>query len=99
MTKALTLAHMKGKAWRPEDSFGARLRLVRGELGLTVEDIALRCGVRTPTWSSWERGSLPRGMHRIVERIAEVTGVDREWLMWGGSLTRSTRWYDERVAA
>jgi hypothetical protein len=32
-------------------------------------------------------------MNRIVERIAAVTGCDRDWLMWGGSLPPSTKWW------
>lgn len=87
------------EAWRPEDTFGTRLRLVRYQLGLSVEELSARCGVRTPTWSSWERGTAPRGMNRIVERIAVETGVDRDWLMWGGSLPPSTKWYLPQVAA
>ena len=83
---------MSAEAWRPEDTFGRRLREMRYHLGLSVEEMAERCGVRTPTWSSWERGTAPRGMNRVVEGIAAVTGVDRDWLMWGGSLPPSTRW-------
>lgn len=67
---------------------------MRYHLGLSVEEISARCGVRTATWSSWERGTAPRGMNRIVKTIAEETAVDRDWLMWGGSLPPSTRWYD-----
>ena len=79
--------------WRPEDEFGLRLRMMRACLGLSVEEIAARCEVKMATWSSWERGTAPRGMNRIVERIAAATGVDREWLMWGGSLwPPSTKW-------
>ena len=77
--------------WRPEDSFGRRLREMRNELGLSIEELSARCGIRTPTWSSWERGTAPRGMNRIVESIAVETGVDRDWLMWGGSLPPSTK--------
>ena len=79
--------------WRPEDEFALRLRMMRARLGLSVEEISARCGVKMATWSSWERGTAPRGMNRIVERIAAATGVDRDWLMWGGSLwPPSTKW-------
>ena len=86
---------MSAEAWKPEDTFGARLRMLRHHLGVSVDEIADRCGFRHATWSKWEHGTAPRGMNRVVERIAAVTGVDREWLMWGGSLTRSTTWYGQ----
>jgi transcriptional regulator with XRE-family HTH domain len=79
--------------WRPEDRFGLRLRMLRYSMGLSVEEIAERCGVHTATWSSWERGTAPRGMNQVVDTIASVTGCDREWLMWGGPLRApSTKW-------
>jgi transcriptional regulator with XRE-family HTH domain len=81
--------------WVPEDTFGMRLRILRHELGLTVEDICEQCGVRPPTWGKWERGeSEPRGVIRVINTLVEVTGVDREWLLWGGPLAPApTKWY------
>lgn len=74
--------------WVPTDAFGNRLRLVRLELGLSVEEIAARCQINQTTWSKWERGiNVPRGLHRVVAVICNETGVDRNWLMWGGPLT------------
>jgi transcriptional regulator with XRE-family HTH domain len=65
---------------------------MRYHLGLSVDEVSELCGLRHATWSKWEHGTAPRGMNRIVERIAAVTNVDRDWLMWGGSLPPSTKW-------
>ena len=70
--------------WIPDDTFGGRLMLLRHQLGLTTEEIAERCDLKTPTWSTWERGAIPRGMNAVVAKIALATGVSRNWLMWGG---------------
>ena len=72
--------------WRPIDTFGSRLVLIRRELGLSTEEIADRCGLKHQTWSTWERGATPRGMNAVVAKIALATGVNRDWLMWGGPL-------------
>lgn len=87
------------EAWVPTDSFAARLRLVRFELGASVEEICSATKVRPPTWSKWERGAEPRRMGAVVMQISEATGVDREWLMWGGPLGPSTKWYSDWGAA
>lgn len=84
---------MATSPWVPQDSFGLRLRILRAELGLSVDDIAAQCGVASATWSTWERGVRPRGMDLVVQAICENTGVSREWLMWGGPLDASrSRW-------
>jgi transcriptional regulator with XRE-family HTH domain len=82
-------------AWVPEDTFGMRLRILRFDLDVSVDDICEQTGIRPPTWGKWERGeSEPRGLPRVVARIVEATGVDREWLLWGGPLApASTKWY------
>jgi transcriptional regulator with XRE-family HTH domain len=73
--------------WVPEDTFGGRLMLLRHQLGLTTEEIADRCDLKTPTWSTWERGATPRNMSAVVAKVALATGVSRAWLMWGGPLS------------
>jgi transcriptional regulator with XRE-family HTH domain len=74
------------QAWRPEDTFGARLVLVRRELGLSQSEAAERCGISGATWATWELGRSPRNMPRQVDKISDALGVDRDWLMWGGQL-------------
>lgn len=75
------------RPWVPRDNFATRLLLVRRELGLTVKEAAAKCGVHYATWSTWENGRKPADMAEVVSQIAEGLGVDRYWLMWGGSLT------------
>jgi transcriptional regulator with XRE-family HTH domain len=71
------------QAWIPADTFGARLRNLRFELGMTVEEIAKKVGVAHPTWSTWERGARPRDKEKVVQQIVAAVGCDRDWLMWG----------------
>lgn len=75
--------------WRPADTFGNRLTLIRREKGLTVEDAARLAGVAHPTWSTWEHGARPRDLADVVSRISTALGVDRVWLTWGGPLRTS----------
>lgn len=75
-------------AWVPTDTFGSRLLLVRAELHLSCEEAASKCGLKAPTWNTWERGSSPRNMAAVVDAIHQGLGVDRDWLMWGGSRSR-----------
>lgn len=80
--------------WRPTDSFGNRLAVIRNELGLTQQQAAERCGLDDGSWSNWERGANPREKERVVYKIVRGLHVDREWLMWGGELTPpSNIWY------
>jgi hypothetical protein len=76
-------------SWRPRDTFAARLRLIRGELGIDISQAATRCGLPIATWSYWERkGANPRDLLDVVLRIEHALHVDRDWLMWGGPLER-----------
>jgi transcriptional regulator with XRE-family HTH domain len=86
-------------AWVPVDTFAVRLRLIRFELGASVDEICSACQVKPATWSKWERGAEPRRMGAVVMQIAEATGADRDWLMWGGPLAPSTKWYLSSRAA
>lgn len=70
----------------PEDSFALRLVIIRHAFELTQAEAALRCGLDDGSWSNWERGTKPRGMDRIVEKISDALRIDRDWLMWGGPL-------------
>lgn len=80
-------------AWRPADSFGLRLLLLRRSLGLKQEEAAKLCGLDNGSWSNWENGKLPRNMAEVVHKIVRATNVDRDWLIWGGDLApSSTKW-------
>ena len=73
----------RGDDWVPSESFGWRLKLLRADLGLTAHEAADLCHISRDTWGSWERGKFPQRMHDVVVQIADATGVDRGWLMWG----------------
>jgi hypothetical protein len=89
------------KTWIPEDTFGARLALIRQQLGgWNVKRTADLCGLDDQKWRNWEAGrNRPRDYPLVCRQIAERTGADYAWLMMGGPLARAlTKWYP-RVAA
>lgn len=89
MSEALQVA----EHWRPRDSFGNRLLLLRRTLGLSQEEAAAKCGLDNGSWSNWENGKNPRQLAEVVHKIVRATGVDRDWLIWGGDLgSQSTGW-------
>lgn len=78
----------------PADTFAARLLLVRHELGLSVDEISAQCGIASATWSTWERGTRPRDKEMVVRAIAEATGYDAAWLMFGAQFPLRREWVD-----
>lgn len=84
----------QAQPWRPMDTFGTRLLLIRKELGLSQEQAAARCGLDDGSWSNWENGTSPRNLPVVVHHIVSALNVDRDWLIWGGGLSpSSTKWY------
>lgn len=77
--------------WIPPESFGARLLLLRHAQGLTVEAAARACDIPHPTWSTWEHGAKPRDILDVVQRIVCAFDVDRDWLLWGSTVTPCTK--------
>lgn len=77
------IMHNMSTTWVPADTFGTRLMLLRRHLDLTVEQAAERAGLSHATWSTWERGAMPRNLPSVVTAVVEAFGVDREWLLWG----------------
>lgn len=75
----------------PRDTFAARLVLIRHETGLTVEQISAQCGIASATWSTWEHGTSPRDKAEVCKKIADGTGYDANWLVWGG-FPLSAKW-------
>lgn len=66
------------------DSFGNRLRLLRFVMdGASVQEMAQRCGIPTPTWRTWEHGAEPRKLVEAARKIHAATGVDMGWLVFG----------------
>lgn len=72
--------------WIPTpDTFGARLALVRQHMGWgNVKEAADECLVPTQSWRRWERDNrLPRDAADIAGKIAQRTGCDPVWLVFG----------------
>lgn len=71
--------------WIPsDDTFAARLAMIRHQMGWNLKEAALACGFPPGSWREWElRGRDPRGLAGIAERIAQRTGADEYWLMTG----------------
>lgn len=74
-------------AWRPHDSLPNRLRLVRAEVGISQKEGALRIGITPRIWQNMEDGRAVRDLHKHIASISDAFGVDRDWLMWGGTLS------------
>lgn len=73
--------------WIPANTFAARLTLVRKELGVNGKAFAELCGYDAGTLNNWEHGRVPRDKAEVVAAIAAATGVNRDWLMWGGPIS------------
>src|SRR4051812_23987339 len=70
--------------WIPDDNtFGARLALIRQRLGWgNVKEAAIACGLPPESWRTWERDNVnPRNYPNVCRQIAERTGCDLAWLM------------------
>lgn len=67
----------------PRDSFALRLVALRHDLGISQEEAADLCGVKRPTWATWEKGSMPRNVADVARRISEATGYSLSWLLFG----------------
>lgn len=66
----------------PEWTMGERLAKARKHAGLDQEEMARLFGRSRPAISAWESDkSQPRNMLRMVEKWAEITGVDPAWLL------------------
>ncbi len=72
---------------RPADTLGARLELLRRELGWSQRKAAEVTGVPFGTWQGMETGRRTMMLDQHVAKIVATTGYDRDWLMWGGPLT------------
>jgi len=76
-------------AWIPrDDSFGARLALVRQRMGWDNKQASLECGLPQSSWLRYESGSLPRDFVTVASKISKRTGVDAMWLMTGDSTSK-----------
>lgn len=73
----------------PADTYAHRLMLARAHAGnLSIREAAERAGLNYASWANWEQGTRSRTLVEDVQAISEALGVDRDWLMYGGPLTR-----------
>lgn len=77
------------ETWTPEDTFPARLALVRQRMGWNVQRAADECALDDQSWRNWERGTKPRELDEVVRKIASATGCDPVWLMFGDEAVAS----------
>lgn len=69
--------------WVPEDSFGARLALIRQAMKWNVKEAAEACGLNDQSWRNWEDGRRCRDLIAVAERIAKATDIDIAWIVMG----------------
>lgn len=78
------MTNLQTQGWVPAaDSFGARLALVRWQLGWNQKEAALACAIPPGSWREWEEGRKPRGLDEIAAKISTRTGVSDYWLLTG----------------
>lgn len=74
----------------------ARIKSARQQAGLTQEELAKILHVRQRTIANYESTRVP---FRLLDRIAEATGVSTEWLLRGDAAKRATDASVERLHA
>lgn len=74
----------------PVDTLAHRFLLVRTQLGLDRKAFAALCGLTENQLQGIEHGRSPHQLAAKVQKVHEATGVDRTWLMFGGSLRTLT---------
>lgn len=77
---------MDSNSWKPADTLAARVLLVRTELDMNRKQFAQFTGLTENQLQSIEGGRSPHQLAAKITRIVLATGVDRDWLMWGGPL-------------
>jgi transcriptional regulator with XRE-family HTH domain len=70
----------------PADTFSNRLLLARKLAGMTIEQAAEATGLKSSSWSNWEKGMRPQGQVDVCVAIAAALDVDFNWLLLGGQL-------------
>lgn len=71
--------------WVPnDDSFAARLALIRHRMRWNVKEAARACGVPAASWRQWEFDEAqPRRFVEVAMKIASTVGCDVDWLIRG----------------
>jgi transcriptional regulator with XRE-family HTH domain len=75
------------RAWVPEtERFGARLALIRQQMGWNLQEAAIECHLPAQSWRDWEKhGKTPRDYEGTCKTIATRTECDLVWLLTGKS--------------
>jgi len=75
----------EAQKWIPRDNtFGARLALLRQRFGWNLKEASLNCGLPQNAWLEWEsKGRVPRNLPDVALQISKYTDVDDYWLMTG----------------
>ena len=83
----MSIASLEEGWMATDDTFGARLALIRQRMGWgNVAEAALACGLPVASWRNWERdGRMPRDLVRIARQIADTTGCSYYWLLDGSA--------------
>ena len=68
---------------------GERLKMLRTELHMSMEDVASQLGVQRPTVFRYETGMITNIPPENIERLAEIFNVTPQYIMG---------WSDSRVA-
>jgi transcriptional regulator with XRE-family HTH domain len=61
------------RGWVPEESFGARLALIRQHYGWNVKEAAMKCHVPVETWRGWERDPRKKVTVRDEENTSSLS--------------------------
>lgn len=64
-------------------AIGGRIALARKQAGLTQGELAERIGVIPRSVQNYEAGRIP---WKLLDSIAEATGVTKEWILHGDAL-------------
>lgn len=82
---AMTTSVAGPSTWIPtDDSFGARLALVRQRMGWNIAKAARECGLNDENWRLWEQlGREPARLTTVAKQIATRTGCEYLWLVHG----------------
>jgi len=64
-----------------DQEFGARLRELRKQAGLTLRELANRAGVSFTYLSKIESGAMPPPSEKVILQLAEILNADKDELI------------------
>lgn len=67
----------------PDIGFGRRLKAVRNERGMTLQQLASRVGCDRSYLSRLETGKAVNPSHNLIQAIAAVLAINEDWLRLG----------------